>query len=101
MQLRQLQTRLQREELGQDDQELIFTETSKDLSDLIVYCRASSIKPWDWGKQKATTVSQMFSFGEPTAIELCKRWPRGKSLSVSLSLIFLSPSLSLSESLSL
>ena len=87
------------EEQGQDDQELIFTQTAKDLSDLIVYCRSLSIKPWDWKKQKATSVSEMFSFGEPTALDLCKRYPRGviskrtalsnDSISYTIQLLFL------------
>ncbi len=65
------------EEYGQDDQELTFTETADDLKVLIVYCRSISIKPWDWRKQRETTVSEMFSFGEPTAVELCRKYPRG------------------------
>ena len=66
-------------EKGQDDQELVFEETSEDLKKLIVYCRSVSIKPWSWRKQTETTVSEMFSFGEPTAIKHCDRSQRGKS----------------------
>jgi hypothetical protein len=49
-----------------------------DLKSLIIYAKATSIKPWDWRKQKATAVTQMFSFGEPTANQLCSKWTRGE-----------------------
>ena len=75
--LREIQQNLQQREEGQDDQELSFRETSEDLKALLVYCRAISIKPWSWLTQhQETTVSEMFSFGEPRAIELC-RFSRG------------------------
>ena len=72
-----LRDRLQQQEQGQDDQELDFIDTVDNLKALIVYCRAVSIKPWDWKRQKDTTVSEMFSFGEPTAVELCKKFAKG------------------------
>ena len=56
----------------------MFEETSEDLKKLIVYCRSVSIKPWSWRKQTETTVSEMFSFGEPTAIKHCDRSQRGE-----------------------
>ena len=65
-------------EQGQDDQELEFNTTLGPLKSLIVYAKAISIKPWSWKKQKATSVTEMFSFGEPTARELCSEWSKGK-----------------------
>ena len=67
-------------EHGQDDQELVFKETVEDLRSLIIYAKATSIKPWSWERQKATNVTQIFSFGEPTAIELCTSWNKGVSV---------------------
>ena len=60
-----------------DDQELAFKEAVGDLKTLIIYAKATSIKPWGWRKQKATTVTQMFSFGEPKAVELCTKLSTG------------------------
>jgi hypothetical protein len=65
--------KVQETEQGQDDQELTYEETVGDLKSLIIYAKATCIKPWSWRKQRATTVTQMFSFGEPKAIELCTR----------------------------
>ena len=69
--------KVQEEEQGQDDQELAYKATVGDLKSLIIYAKATSIKPWDWRKQKATAVTQMFSFGEPKAMELCTKDKRG------------------------
>lgn len=55
----------------------VFKETADDLKALIVYCRAVSIKPWSWKRQRQTTVSEMFSLGEVSAIRHCKDSPRG------------------------
>ena len=77
MQLREIHRKLAEVEQGQDDQELTFMETVGDLKSLIIYAKATSIKPWDWRKQKATIVTQMFSFGEPKAVELCTKDKRG------------------------
>lgn len=65
-------------EQGQDDQELQFTDIVGDLKSLIIYAKAVSIKPWDWDKQRATSVTQMFSFGEPKAVELCIKSTKGE-----------------------
>eukprot|EP00731_Ephydatia_muelleri_P028731 Em0020g375a len=63
--------------VAQDDQETTFVEdTEKDLEKLVVYCRSISIKPWSWSKQRETSVSEMFSFGEPSAMKLCKHSPQ-------------------------
>ncbi len=48
-----------------------------DLKALIIYAKATSIKPWSWRKQRATTVTQMFSLGEPKAVELCTKSSTG------------------------
>ena len=80
LQLRQIHRKLAEIEQGQDDQELAYEETVGDLKSLIIYAKATSIKPWDWKKQKATTVNQMFSFGEPTANQLCSKWTRGDNI---------------------
>ncbi len=77
-QLREVKHLVVENEMGQDDQELLYEETSKGLKKLIVYCRSISIKPWSWRKQKATSVSEMFSFGEPLAIKLCDKSQRGE-----------------------
>ena len=53
------------------EQEAKFTEAVGDLKSLIIYAKATSIKPWDWRTQKATSVTQMFSFGEYKAEKLC------------------------------
>ncbi|XP_064406324.1 1-phosphatidylinositol 4,5-bisphosphate phosphodiesterase delta-1-like [Halichondria panicea] len=74
--LREVKHLVVENEMGQDDQELLYEETSKGLKKLIVYCRSISIKPWSWRKQKATSVSEMFSFGEPLAIKLCDKSQR-------------------------
>lgn len=63
--------------VGEDDQEVVFEPAVEDLRSLIIYAKATSIKPWDWRQQKATSVTQMFSFGEPTAIKLCTQCSRG------------------------
>eukprot|EP00731_Ephydatia_muelleri_P028387 Em0020g31a len=61
-----------RKMVAQDDQETTFVDDSeKDLEKLVVYCRSISIKPWSWSKQRETSVSEMFSFGEPSAMKLC------------------------------
>ena len=52
-------------------------DTAKDLENLIVYCRSISIKPWSWSRQRETSVSEMFSFGEPSAMKLCKHSSHG------------------------
>ena len=77
-QLRDIRRKLVETEQGQDDQELTYEETVGDLKSLIIYAKSVSIKPWNWRKQKATPVTQMFSFGEPTAIQLCSKFPRGE-----------------------
>ena len=69
-----------------DGQEIPFKETVGDLKSLIIYAKATSIKPWDWKKQKTTSVTQMFSFGEPKAVELCTKRNRG------IAMIHISPS---------
>ena len=51
--------------------------TVPELQRLIPYCRAVSIKPWDWQKQLQTTVSEMFSFGEVSANKHCDNSARG------------------------
>ena len=76
-QFRRLQNKLAQREIGYDDQELEFAETDEDLKKLIVYCRSVTIKPWDWKLQRETSVSEMFSFGEPTAVKLCKHFKQG------------------------
>ena len=48
-----------------------FTEAVGDLKSLIIYAKATSIKPWDWPTQKTTSITQMFSFGECKAEKLC------------------------------
>ena len=53
------------------EQEAKFTEAVGDLKSLIIYAKATSIKPWDWSTQQATTVTQMFSFGEYKAEKHC------------------------------
>ena len=73
-----MQRRVSEVEQGQDNQELEFKGMIEDLSSLIVYAKAISIKPWSWEKQRATSVTQMFSFGEPKAVDLCMKWPKGK-----------------------
>ena len=67
-------------EEGQDDQELEYRAMVGDLRSLFIYAKATSIKPWDWEKQKMTKVTQMFSFGEPKAVELCSKSNRGIEL---------------------
>ena len=73
-----IQRKVVKTEQGQDDQELQFAKIVEDLKSLIIYAKAVSIKPWDWDEQRATTVTQMFSFGEPRAVELCKTSTKGK-----------------------
>jgi hypothetical protein len=58
-----------------DDQELIFSETVGDMKSLIVYCRAISLKPWSFERQGQLPVSNMFSFGEPSALRRCDKYP--------------------------
>ena len=53
------------------EQEAKFTEAVGDLKSLIIYAKATSIKPWDWRVQKVTSITQMFSFGECKAEKLC------------------------------
>ena len=81
--MRVIRRMVQETEQGQDDQELEYEETVGDLKSLIIYAKATSIKPWDWKKQKATTVTQMFSFGEPKAVELCTKDKRGTYRNIS------------------
>ena len=88
MQLKDIQRKLVEAEQGQDDQELAFEDTVGDLKSLIIYAKATSIKPWTWRKQRATSVTQMFSFGEPTAVQLCTKWTRG---AYTLCLVILRP----------
>ena len=64
-------------EQQQDDQEVAFIETAEDLSSLIIYAKCKYIKPWDWEEQKKTSVTQLLSFGEPTAVKLCTVSSRG------------------------
>ena len=78
MKTRELRRKLYESEHGQDDQELDFEETVGDLKSLIIYAKSTSIKPWNWKEQKMTDVTQMFSFGEPTAVQLCAMFPRGE-----------------------
>lgn len=89
LQLKEIRRKLYETEQGQDDQELTYNETIGDLKSLIIYAKSTSIKPWVWRKQKATTVTQMFSFGEPAAVELCAKWPRGEPYSLMHSLFTL------------
>jgi len=49
----------------------------QDLDSLIIYCRTKRINPWKWEEQKKTTVCDMFSFNESTAVSRCKD-PKGK-----------------------
>ena len=49
----------------------------QDLSRLVVYCQAIHIKPWNWEKQQQTSACKMFSFGESTASNKCKEYPKG------------------------
>ena len=58
-------------EQDQDEPEGKFIEAEGDLKGLIIYAKATSIKPWCWNKQQATSVTQMFSFGECKAAKLC------------------------------
>ena len=53
-------------------------ETAGDMKSLIVYCRAISIKPWSFHRQAQTSVSNMFSFGEPSALRRCYKYPIGE-----------------------
>ena len=75
--MRVIRQKVQETEQGQDDQEPTYEETVGDLKSLIIYAKSTSIKPWDWRKQKATTITQMFSFGEPKAVELCMKEKTG------------------------
>lgn len=63
-------------EIPEDDQEIFYTETAEDLRRLIVYCRSTHINPWSWREQKFTSICQMFSFGEISAANHCKRSPK-------------------------
>ena len=78
-QVKRLQHRLAHVQrvIDYDNQELEFTKTDEDLKELIVYCRSVTIKPWNWNLQRETSVSEMFSFGEPTAVGLCKDFKQG------------------------
>ena len=75
--MRAIRQKVQETDQGQDDQEPTYEETVGDLKSLIIYAKSTSIKPWDWRKQKATTITQMFSFGEPKAVELCMKEKTG------------------------
>lgn len=66
-------------EHDQDDQEVEFIETVEDLSSLIIYAKCKHIEPWKWEEQKKTKVTQLFSFGEPTADKFCNENHRGKT----------------------
>ena len=72
-----IQKKLTEAEKDIDDQELAFNEMVGDLKTMIIYAKATTIKPWSWRKQRATTVTQMFSFGEPKAVELCTKSSKG------------------------
>ena len=48
------------------------------MKKLIVYCRTAYIKPWSFERQKQTTVRNMFSFGEPSALRRCEKYPLGE-----------------------
>ena len=74
---KKIQQKLAEAEKDIDDQELAFKEMVGDLRTLIIYAKATSIKPWKWRKQRATSVTQMFSFGEPKAVELCTKSSTG------------------------
>ena len=52
----------------------------QDLSNLIVYCQAKHIKPWCWIEQQQSSVCNMFSFGEHTALSKCKEYPQGSQV---------------------
>jgi hypothetical protein len=45
------------------------------MKSLIVYCRSISLRPWSFDRQSQTPVSNMFSFGEPSAIRRCEKYP--------------------------
>ena len=62
-----------------DDQEVKYAEQiDEGLSSLIVYAKGTSIKPhWSWDEQRVTNVTQMFSFGEPRAVNLCSNDMKG------------------------
>ena len=64
-------------EHDKDDQEVEFIETVEDLSSLIIYAKCKYIKPWSWEEQRKTKVTQLLSFGEPTAVKLCIESSRG------------------------
>ena len=53
-------------------------ETVGDMKSLIVYCRAISLKPWSFERQGQLPVSNMFSFGEPSALRRCDKYPMGE-----------------------
>ena len=48
------------------------------MKSLILYCRAISLRPWSFDRQSQTPVSNMFSFGEPSAIRRCEKYPIGE-----------------------
>ena len=78
-QLEEIQKKVEEFEQERDGQEVEYTEIDEDLSSLIIYAKATSIKPeWDWERQRATTVNQMFSFGEPKAVDLCTKDSKGE-----------------------
>ena len=37
-----------------------------------MYCRTKRIRPWSWDEQKETSVCNMFSFSESSALSRCK-----------------------------
>ena len=51
---------------------ILVSFNQQKLSDLIVYCRSKRIRPWSWDEQKETSVCNMFSFNESTALTRCK-----------------------------
>ena len=77
MQLGEIQRKVEELEQEKDDQEVEFIETVEDLSSLIIYAKCKYIKPWDWEVQRKTEVTQLLSFGEPTAVKLCIESSRG------------------------
>ena len=48
-----------------------------------MYCRTKRIRPWSWDAQKTTSVCNMFSFNESTALTRC-RDTSGKLLQINL-----------------
>ena len=88
--IEEIQKKVEEFEHEQDEQEVEYIEIDEDLSSLIIYAKSTSIKPtWDWKIQRATTINQMFSLGEPKANELCNdksAW-KGKHMTLSRVLV--------------